>query len=89
MHPLRQIFDIQQMLRLKRLLRPFKPKFLMGSDRILLIRREIVQSSVSSYWQQFEQRIGLGLQWRRLGHLLKGWGGFFGFQPVSHTCSTG
>ena len=36
-----------------------------------------------------EEFKGLGLQWRRLGNLLKGWGGFFGFQPVSHTCSTG
>ena len=65
------------------------PKFLTGSDGILLIRRGIIQSSVSNYWQQGEQRIGLGLQRSRLWHLLKAWGGFFRFQPVGHACSTG
>src|SRR5665811_669630 len=66
-----------------------KPKFLTGSDGILLIRRGIIQSSVSNYWQQGEQRIGLGLQRGRLWHLLKAWDGFFRFQPVGHACSTG
>jgi hypothetical protein len=66
-----------------------RPKFLTGSDGILLIRRGIIQSSVSNYWQQGEQRIGLGLQRSRLWHLLKAWGGFFRFQPVGHACSTG
>src|ERR1035437_532455 len=66
-----------------------RPKFLTGSDGILLIRRGISQSSVSNYWQQGEQRIGLGLQRSRLWHLLKAWGGFFRFQPVGHACSTG
>src|SRR5450759_1666634 len=31
-----------------------KPKVLTGSDGILLIRQEIIQSSVSNYWQQGE-----------------------------------
>ena len=66
-----------------------KPKFLTGSDGILLIRRGIIQSSVSNYWQQGEQRIGLGLQRSRLWHLLKAWGGVFRFQPIGHACSTG
>src|ERR1035437_8951190 len=57
-----------------------KPKFLTGSDGILLIRQEIIQSSISNYWQQGEQRIGLGLQRSRLWHLLKAWGGVFRFQ---------
>ena len=66
-----------------------RPKFLRGLDGILLIRQEISQSSVSSYWQQREQRIGLGLQRSRLGHLLKAWGGFFRFQLIGHARSTG
>src|ERR1035437_3193545 len=66
-----------------------KPKFLTGSDGILLIRQEIIQSSISNYWQQGEQRIGLGLQRSRLWHLLKAWGGVFRFQPIGHACSTG
>src|ERR1035437_3150615 len=65
------------------------PKFLTGSDGILLIRQEIIQSSISNYWQQGEQRIGLGLQRSRLWHLLKAWGGVFRFQPIGHACSTG
>src|ERR1035437_5779019 len=68
---------------------PTNPKFLTGSDGILLIRQEIIQSSTSNYWQQGEQRIGLGLQRSRLWHLLKAWGGFFRFQPIGHACSTG
>jgi hypothetical protein len=32
------------------------PKFLTGSDGILLIRQEIIQGSVSNYWQQGERR---------------------------------
>ena|ERR1035437_10236751 len=67
----------------------FRPKFLTGSDGILLIRQEIIQSSISNYWQQGEQRIGLGLQRSRLWHLLKAWGGVFRFQPIGHACSTG
>src|SRR5665647_3133065 len=66
-----------------------RPKFLTGSDGILLIRQEIIQSSISNYWQQGEQRIGLGLQRSRLWHLLKAWGGVFRFQPIGHACSTG
>src|ERR1035437_7273341 len=65
------------------------PKFLTGSDGILLIRQEIIQSSISNYWQQGEQRIGLGLQPSRLWHLLKAWGGVFRFQPIGRACSTG
>src|ERR1035437_3426655 len=65
-----------------------RPKFLTGSDGILLIRQEIIQSSISNYWQQGEQRIGLGLQRSRLWHLLKAWGGVFRFQPIGHACST-
>jgi hypothetical protein len=65
------------------------PKFLRSVDGILLIRQEISQSSVSSYWQQREQRIGLGLQRSRLGHLLKAWAGFFRFQLIGHARSTG
>src|ERR1035437_8839793 len=61
---------------------PVRPKFLTGSDGILLIRQEIIQSSISNYWQQGEQRIGLGLQRSRLWHLLKAWGGVFRFQPT-------
>src|ERR1035437_8972808 len=63
-----------------------RPKFLTGSDGILLIRQEIIQSSISNYWQQGEQRIGLGLQRSRLWHLLKAWGGVFRFQPIGHAC---
>src|ERR1035437_8212229 len=69
--------------------RSIRPKFLTGSDGILLIRQEIIQSSISNYWQQGEQRIGLGLQRSRLWHLLKAWGGVFRFQPIGHACSTG
>src|ERR1035437_2016935 len=36
---------------------PLRPKFLTRSDGILLIRQEIIQSSISNYWQQGEQRI--------------------------------
>ena len=32
------------------------PKFLTGSDGVLLIRQEIIQGSVSNYWQQGERR---------------------------------
>src|ERR1035437_6459735 len=38
------------------------PKFLTGSDGILLIRQEIIQISITTYWQKGEQRIALGLQ---------------------------
>jgi hypothetical protein len=38
-----------------------RPKFLIASDGILLIRREIIQNSVSNYWQQGEQPVSLGL----------------------------
>src|ERR1035437_6824013 len=38
----------------------FSPKFLTGSDGILLIRQEIIQSSISNYWQQGEHRIEIG-----------------------------
>src|ERR1035437_9746782 len=69
--------------------RRLRPKFLTGSDGILLIRQEILQSSISNYWQQREQRIGLGLQRSGLWHLLKAWGGVFRFQPIGHACSTG
>ena len=68
---------------------PVRPKFLIGSDGILLIHREITQNSLSNYWQQGEQRIGLGLQRSRLGHLLKAGRGSFRFQPIGHAGSTG
>src|ERR1035437_3958505 len=68
--------------RRKKINEAIKPKFLTGSDGILLIRQEIIQSSISNYWQQGEQRIGLGLQRSRLWHLLKAWGGVFRFQPI-------
>ncbi len=66
--------------------RPAKisPKFQNVWDSILLIRREIIQNSVSSYWQQVQQLISLGLQLAGRRHLLKGRTGRVPFQAVGH-----
>src|SRR6201988_1595662 len=49
----------------------------------------MARNSISSYWQQFEQLVGPGLQRRRLRNLLEDRGRVPGFQAVGHPRSGG